>query len=502
VKIDVNPVYTSLACAPGRIAAGTRSGTVIVWEGGVEAEFWFLGGAPVTSLAALGLDLWLAADEEGTLWRISQLAEPILRGGIRAVTVTSDGSRVLVAGRELTLRPAGLDPLDSWIGGPSPTGRVRSVACSPSGTAFAVADRSLLLWRPESGSLRRDLSCQAVDFWDDDRLVAVGEEWIDVYELSSWTRVRSIRVAGVSCARVDRAAGRVYAGTARGEILSFDLSTGEGRSETPAETTRILALGPEAALTERIVHEGGRRLGRHSREDVEFWDLDPDRGIAATRDAESIRVWDLSRGIQRPETAEPPSPRVVLDGEGSLWMHGRDASERVLPGHYRAFARSRGAGLIAGVTVDAVLKIYDAAGLHLLFQQRIPADVVRVEFAPEEDHVGLLGLSELRVVALDSGREVSRASVPVPPDKTLFALGEGGKLAAIAPEWGPIRIHYDGRMLAEFPVSRELRGLRVRGDRLWIACLDAGPRRGRLLELDSIDVSYETLFAWRLSSRA
>jgi hypothetical protein len=183
-----------------------------------------------------------------------------------------------------------------------------------------------------------------------------------------------------------------------------------------------------------------------------------------------------------------------------------DRKQTIIPGHFRAFGFSNPSGLIAGVTVDNLLKIYDYTGRNTLFTQRLSHDVAALEFSPNETHLGLLDYAAVvHAVNLDTGREIARVSCPSPVDQVRFAVGEEGKLIALGTPWGDLQLFYDGQKLAEINLNKDLRRLVLHEDRLWCASIDStGPETSpiRWVEVSRLEVGYSALFAYKLSGSA
>lgn len=572
MKIELDPVYSCLAASGDRLAAGTRGGSILFWDAAAGRERAALRiGAPVVCLEPLSAGVWLAADSSGALHLIEEsgVVRSVSNEPVHHTALSADPKSLLTAHSELLLRDA--STLEILRRGPPVSGRVRSAACSPVGTAFAVADRSLLLWRPEEGDAeRRELACAFVDFLDHAHLVVAGAEWVDLYAIDGWTRERTLRCfdGTITCGRLDRAARIAYVGTDRGLVVPFDLASGQARRPVSLGPSPILAIAPLqdglGVLQERSAHvvsrEPFQRRGTFERhadapELIEFF---PGRDLLVSSDARSVRLWSPRDAVQRdavqderPHNAvsiavSPDGSRVALAAYGST--HVRvvetasmretsvdvraliykllfaptnrilgllstydsialvtllDGRQTIVPGQYRAFTFSTPTGLVAGISVDNTLRIFDYTGRNRLFQQRVDGEIARVEFGAGEDCVGLLDFSStLRAIDLDTGREACRVPCPDPTDDVLFAVGESGKLVAAGSRRGLVHLFYEGRRIAEFKLERELRRLSIHGDALWCACIEStGPENSptHCAEAVSFSVAYDALFAYKLS---
>jgi WD40 repeat protein len=559
VKFELNPGFRCLASNGSRVAAGTRGGSIVEWNPKTldESAAWTLGGAPVVALMARPGGRWLAADEEGTLW---EAGRPVGTGPTHQFLASPDPSWFVTLGREALVLNEALDPIRA---GPKLSERPHAAAISPGGTLVAIAGRRLTLWWLETGDCeRRPLACSFVDFADPAHILLVQDEWIDLYDLETWTRRRSIRCpdGAVTCAWLDRAARRLFVGTDRGRVVPIDLEAGRAETPVPLDPVPVTALAPFdgglAALQERgLVVLSTNPLSlrgshdRHASGEIKAVELCPDRNLMATADERSVRLWNLDTGIQRARFAceqslaavSPDGLHVALADAGSIRLiDARSGDESrveagagvsrlrfaptgkllgamttfdtlllvsiaerapfLLPGRYRAFAFSHPTGLLAAVTLDASLRVFDYLGRNQLFNRRVAEEALAVEFSSDESCVGVLDASgAVRTVALDSGRDVSLVRGPAPADQLRFAVGDGGKLIAVGTAWGDVQLFYDGQKLSEFRLERDLHRMVLRGDRLWCACVDASGSPARFADAVSFGVSVDALFAYKLS---
>jgi WD40 repeat protein len=390
VKIELNPVFKCLASSGDIAAAGTRGGSIVFWDAslGRERAACRIGNPSIGSIVSTSDSTWLAADQSGTLHLIEEsgVLRSVSGEPVHFMALSAEPKGLLTAHSELILRD--VQTLDVLKRGPALSGRIRSAACSPVGTTFAVADRSLLLWRPEEGDVeRRDLSCAFVDFIDHAHLVVANAEWVDVYDLSGWTRRRSMRCfdGNVTCGWLDRAAQTAYVGTDRGFVVPFDLSTGQPRRPAALGSSPILALAPIrdglVALQERAAHVLSRRLletrgalSRHA-ESADLADFHPHKELLVSSDAHSIRLWNSRTGVQinavqeeRPinavsTTISPDGSLVAFATYGSTSLHVFDVASarettidaRALVYQLRFAPTHRALGLLS--TYDAIVLI-------------------------------------------------------------------------------------------------------------------------------------------------
>ena len=479
----VNGGVTALAVSGGRVAVGTRRGTIsFIDEAGVLRQ-----SAAVTALAVSN-GVLAAGSPDGTVrvWRLATGSSRSwqVRGRVSSLAFSPDGRLLLVTSRDRRARVIDV-PSGRIVMTLAHSGFVNAAAFSPDGRLIATAgqDHNARIWDVRGGRLLHTLygargGLTAITFSPDGKLLAtassdgVGRVYAARSGLRQYFLIGHVNAVndiafspdGKSLATASSDTTlRVWTSTigqalevlhGSSQVLTKVFFTGPDRLVTVGadSTVRLWDAGTAPDLRvvarQRVPFVSGARRA-HS---IEITDA---RGTVHVLDAQGARVVDVRPGgdASPARVTVARSGPLVASASGDairILRHGRVIQElkdlstkpHLAAASIRELAFSPDGKLIASVGNDHYLRVWEVATGHKLYavvahQGPVPA----LAFSPDSRWIATAGTISVRVWDARSPNELRMLLGPTKPVQAVLFTADGRTIVAAGKD-GTIR-RYD-----------------------------------------------------------